>query len=252
MAGRPGPRRLWPLVVLAGVTVAALATLVLGDGRDASPAPPPEDATVPADEAVAVDGVVAPPPPVVPASSGPGPASSEGGVPVGFARSPDGAAAAASSYLSALHGLALRDPLERETTVRRIAAPGAEDVVDQTLESMEALDLILAEARVELPGARVLLREVPVAYDVEQFDPDRARVACWSLGLVLVEGRTQATEVWSTNTVELVWEEDDWRVWSWSRQPGPVPAVTTDGATEPAQLLSTIEGWEGFRYVPSS
>ncbi|MGI8983163.1 MAG: hypothetical protein ACR2HM_01300 [Acidimicrobiales bacterium] len=171
---------------------------------------------------------------------------------MGFARSPDGAAAAASSYLSALHGLVLLDPVERETAVRRMAAPSAESVVDQTLESMEALDLILAEARAELPGARVLLREVPVAYDVEQFDPDRARVACWSLGIVLVEGRTQASEVWSTNTVELVWEQDDWRVWSWSRQPGPVPAVTTDGATEPARLLSAIEGWKGFRYVPSS
>ncbi len=247
MAGQSRRRWSWPLLIVA-LTVAALAVVALGGSGEPILVPPPEDVAIP------TEGVVAPPPPVVPASfdSGPGPASSDGGVPVGFARSPDGAAAAASSYLSTLHGLVLLDPVQREAAVRRMAAPSAESVVNQAVESMEALDLILAEARTELPGARVLLREVPVAYDVEQFDPARARVACWSLGIVLVEGRTQATEVWSTNTVELVWEEDDWRVWSWTRQPGPVPAVTGDGATDPARLLSAIEGWEGFRYVPSS
>ncbi len=251
MAGVPGRSR-WPwlALVLAGVIVIPLAVVALGNGRDPSPAS--SGAASVGEAPAAAAGVVAPPPPVVPASAGPGPSSSDGGVPVGFTRSPEGAAAAASSYLSTLHSLVLLDPSERESAVRRMAAPSAESVVVQALESMEALDQILAEARSELPGARVLLREVPVAYDVEQFDPDRARVACWSLGLVLVEGRTQATEVWSTNTVDLVWEQGDWRVWSWSRQPGPVPAVAADGASEPAQLLSAIEGWEGFRYVPSS
>ena len=245
MAGQPR-RRFWLLLVVAGLTVTALGIVALGGGHDPAPTSPGED------EPASPEGVVAPPPPVLAAATGPGPASSDGGVPVGFARSPDGAAAAASSYLSTLHGLVLLGPVEREAAVRRIAAPSADSVVSQALESMEALDVILAEARAELPGARVLLREVPVAYDVEQFDPDRARVACWSLGIVLVEGRSQATEVWSTNTAELVWEQGDWRVWSWSRQPGPVPAVTADGASDPAQLLSAIEGWEGFRYVPSS
>jgi hypothetical protein len=246
MAEQPHRRRVWPLLVVAGLTFTAVAAVALGGGHDPSPTSTGEE------EGASPEGVVAPPPPVLAAATGPGPASSDGAVPVGFARSADGAAAAASSYLSTLHGLVLLDPVEREAAVRRMAAPSAESVVNRALESMEALDVILAEARAELPGARVLLREVPVAYDVEQFDPDRARVACWSLGIVLVEGRTQATEVWSTNTVELVWEQDDWRVWSWSRQVGPVPAVTPDEASDPAQLLSAIEGWEGFRYVPSS
>ena len=248
MAGRSRHRWSWPLLGVIGLTVAVLAVVALGGDEDPVLDPLPEDVAVP------TEGVVAPAPPVVPASfrSGPGPARSDGGVPVGFARSPDGAAAAASSYLSTLHGLVLLDPVQREAAVRRMAAPSADSLVNQAMESMEALDLILAEARTELPGARVLLREVPVAYDVEQFDPARARVACWSVGIVLIEGRTLATEVWSTNTVELVWEQDDWRVWSWARKPGPVPAVTGDGASDPTQLLSAIEGWEGFRYVPSS
>lgn len=245
MAGQTVRRR-WPLLLALGSGAVVLVVVLLGSERT-SPvsAPPGQEAEAPA-------GHLAPPPPVVAASTGPGPRSFAGAVPIGFARTPDGAAAAATSYLSTLHRLVVLVPAERETALRRISAPAADAVVSQAMDAMAALDAILVEARDAKPGARLFLREVPVAYEVEQFEPQRARVQCWSLGLVLVEGRTEATQVWSTNTVELVWEGDDWRLWSWSRLPGPVPATPYITATAPDEVLSAIEGWEGFSYVPSS
>jgi hypothetical protein len=183
---------------------------------------------------------------------GPGPRSTDGVVPVGFARNQPGAASAATSYISTLQSLVLVGRGEREAAVRRMVAPGSDPVVDQAVDGLAFLDRVVADARASLPGARVLVRDVPVAYTVAPFDADRARVRVWSVGIVLIEGRTEATEVWSTNTVDLAWKEGDWRVAAWARAAGPTPANSLDAATPPTAVLAAIDGWEGFRYVPSS
>jgi len=173
-------------------------------------------------------------------------------VPVGFARNQAGAATAATSYIATLQSLMLVGRGEREAAVRRMVAPGAGPVVDEAVDGLAFLDRIVADARAALPGARVLVRDVPVAYSVAPFDPDRARVRVWSVGIVLIEGRTEATEVWSTNTVDLTWRDGDWRVVAWARAAGPTPAASLVSATPPTAVLAAIDGWEGFRYVPSS
>lgn len=244
------PRRshLW---IAFAVTVVVIVAVVLGQGGDGRRAVP-SGSTAKAQPQTRA-GVAVPAPPLGAAGpASPGPRRTEGDVPVGFARTEGGAVAAATTYLSTLHGLALGEASAREKAVRRMAAAAAPDIVDQTLAGMAFLDGVVDEARATLPSARAFLREVPVAYDLSRFDPARARVEVWSVGVVLIEGRTQATEVWSTNTVELAWEQGDWRLWSWARVPGPVPAASLDPPTDPAEVLAAINGWEGYRYVPAS
>ena len=244
------PRRshLWIAVGATAVVIVAVVLGQRGDGRRAAPA-----GSAARSQPQTRAGVAVPAPPLGAAGpEGPGPRRTEGDVPVGFARTEDGAVAAATTYLSTLHGLALGDASAREKAVRRMAAPAAPGIVDETLAGMAFLDSVVEEARTALPSARAFLREVPVAYDLSRFDPSKARVEVWSLGVVLIEGRTQATEVWSTNTVELAWEQGDWRLWTWARVPGPVPAASLDPPTDPAEVLAAINGWEGYRYVPSS
>jgi hypothetical protein len=244
------PRRshLW---IAFAVTVVVIVAVVVGHGGDGRRAVSTGPAAKPQSQTGA--GVAVPAPPL--GSGGaddPGPRRTEGDVPMGFARTVAGAVAAATTYLSTLHGLALGDAGAREEAVRRMAASAAPGIVERTLAGMAFLDGVVDEARAALPGARAFLREVPVAYELSRFDRDRARVEVWSLGVVLIEGRTQATEVWSTNTVELVWEGGDWRLWSWARVPGPVPAASLEPPTDPAEVLAAINGWEGYRYVPAS
>ncbi|HUP70326.1 MAG TPA: hypothetical protein VM142_10990 [Acidimicrobiales bacterium] len=245
---------LWALgVVTLAVVVALVVARATGPRQSDDATPTRSAAATPARVAPAVSGSAVPAPPLgASAADNPGPRTSDAGVPVGFARSENGAVAAATTYLSSLHGLALGEAGARERAVRRMAADAAPGIVDQTIASMVFLDTVVGEARAALPSARAFLREIPVAYRLSRFDPARAEVEVWSLGIVLIEGRTQATEVWSTNLVELAWEGDDWRLWSWSRTPGPVPAVSLDAPTDPAEVLAAINGWEGYRYVPST
>ncbi len=203
------------------------------------------------------DAAIAPAPPVTSAAgdhspAGPGPSRTEAGVPVGYTRNGDGAAAAATTYLSTLHQLIGSGEAGRRAALDVLTAKGADAVVDEATSAFATLDYVVAQARATTPNARLFLREVPMAYTVGRFTDDRAQVEVWSLGVIIIEGATQATEVWSTNTVELVWEGDDWKVWSWNRHPGPQPSLATSTPVPAAQVLDAIQGWEGYRYVPAS
>lgn len=200
------------------------------------------------------DEAAAPAPPVAPASAvrGPGPSETEGGVPVGYEQSASGTAAAATTYLSTLHQLVAAGDAERRTALDVLSADGADAVVEEATAAFATLDGVVSHARSTTPDARLFLREVPMAYTVSRFTDTRAQVEVWSVGIVIVEGATQATEVWSTNTVELVWEEGDWKVWSWTRRAGPQPSLATTTAAPATEILDAIEGWEGYRYVPAA
>lgn len=166
-------------------------------------------------------------------------------------RSEDDAAAAAARSLAELARLTRSGPTGREAALRRMVSEDSGPIVAQALAAMASVDQTVAGARAVLPGARMMLREVPVAFVVRDFSPDRAQVAVWGLSLVLIEGRTQATEVWSTNVVDLTWEAGTWRVAGWTRTPGPVPAAGLEAPTDPRSVLNAVDGWEGFSYVPS-
>ncbi len=222
------PRRVptWVVATLAVAGVAVVAASVAGARRSAS----------------------APSDPVVDAPA-PGPVEAAGAAP-GTGDDRRGAAAAALDHLATLSSLVEADPTGREAALRSLAAPGAPTVVTRTLEGMAVLDQVVADARDALASARVLVTEVPVSYTVAAHDGTRARVEVWSVGVVLIEGRTDATEVWSTNTVELSWAGDRWRVWDWSRRPGPVPAPSTDSPTAPADVLAGVGTWDTVAYAP--
>ncbi|HET7486652.1 MAG TPA: hypothetical protein VFJ85_01900 [Acidimicrobiales bacterium] len=228
MAGRKVPG--WALGAVPVVVAAVVAVAVAAPGRGAS------DRRSPSPASVAEPATLAPP-----ASSSAAP----GGDDV------RGAAAAGLDCLGQLAGLVDADAGRRRSVLESLAAPGAPGVVEQSLAGLGVLDAAVAAARTTLPGARVLVREVPLAYRVAAFSTDRARVESWSVGVVVIEGRTDATEVWSTDAVELVWSGGSWRVWAWSRQPGPVPAAGTGAPSSPAAVLDGVGTWKGLSYAPA-
>lgn len=184
---------------------------------------------------------------------GTGPSSEEGIVPVGYAHTEAGAAAAATAYLATLQRLVFSDNVLRETALRRMAAASAPSVVEGGLAALQAVDRLLGAAREKNPDARAFLSEIPIAYRVQRGPDDAARqVDVWSLAVFAVEGRTEATEVWSTNSVGLIWEAGDWRVAWWVRASGPVPAAAREAPTPSDEVLRAVAGWKGFRHAPES
>ena len=224
------------LGVAAVIAVAAGSAASCGGERRAAPWPPGQAS--PAVTSASVAGAEA------------GPRGVEAGVPVGYSRNEAGAAAAATQFLATLSRLVYSDGRAREAALRRIADPSAPNVVDSGVGALAAVDRLIADARVRRPNARVLLTDVPVAYRVDRVSADTAQISVWSVGLVLVEGATEASEVWSTNSVDLIWSAGDWRVARWHRASGPAPAVGRSTPAPPNEVLAAIGDWKGFRHDP--
>jgi hypothetical protein len=182
----------------------------------------------------------------------PGPNLVVEGRPSGFAHDRTGAVAAATTYLSSLHGLLEDSASNRQAAVGAMTADGAGAVADELDQAMQLLDGMVDTARSRNPDARVFVRSVPVAYSVNSFSAESASVEVWSVGMLVVEGETLVTEVWSTNRVDLVWQHDDWKLESWHRSVGPTPSIAATEPVAPTELLDAIEGWEGYRYVPAA
>jgi hypothetical protein len=87
----------------------------------------------------------------------------------------------------------------------------------------------------------------PLAVRVDAYDHDRARVSVWVVRVLSRAGVAAAQSSWVTTTLELVWERDDWRVWSSADAQGPTPVL--DGADPPSTAAGLNERLQGFELI---
>lgn len=167
----------------------------------------------------------------------------ERGVPAGFARTADGAVAAAASFVCTGQTILDMDPLAAEEAIRQMAATStADQQVANTLAK-------LRNARTALAGGTgaTVYRQAAIAWRVEAFSPDRARVAVWSVGVLARDGVAPPQAGWATSTFDLVWEREDWRIESEVVVPGPAPLLDASAAPATAtQLIASLEGFTDF------
>lgn len=202
--------RLLPLAAV-GAVVAGLAGFVCSaDGtepRSVPPAPCPRP----------TDGPNFPGPTDGPGF--PGPRAVVAGVPAGFARTEEGAVAAAASYVTTGNILLGLDPLAVEAAVRQMAS-------DRTAaHQIEEAQSRLSEARSALAAGNgpVHFRQASIAARLEDWSPQGARVAVWNVGVLSRAGVAPPQAGWAISTLELVWEHDDWKILAETITPGPAP-----------------------------
>lgn len=176
-------------------------------------------------------------------STPPGPTIEEDGAPAGFARTEQGAVAAAAAFVTTGQALLDTDPLAAEEAVRRMAASATADAqVKDVLSRLAAVRETLA------PGTGpIVYRQSPISWRVDGYTPDRARVAVWSVGILSREGIAPPQAGWTTSTFDLVWERGGWRIWAETLTPGPAPLL--DGSATPAtssQLAAALRGFTDF------
>ena len=175
-------------------------------------------------------------------ASGPGSTPQSEPATAGFTHDRGGARDAAVAYTATLsQRLLYLEPTEVEEAVRDVAAAAS-------------VDTLIADTRAALAQAREPLAAGtgatwwavrPLAVKVEAFSPQRARVSVWLVRVLSRQGVVVPQSSWATETVELVWERDDWRLWSDTTAPGPTPVL--DGSDLPAsaaQLDSDLSGFE--------
>lgn len=186
----------------------------------------------------------APAPASQPHAVGPGSTGDIDGAPAGFARTRAGAQAAAIAYTATLsQRLLYLEPAAAEAAVRAAAAEASEaSLTTDALNSLGAARQPLAEGT----GATWWIVE-PLAVKVEAFSTVRARVAVWLVRVLSRQGVVVPQTSWVTETVELVWEGGDWRLWSDMSTPGPTPVP--DGSDLPASAAELDAELTGFELL---
>lgn len=164
-----------------------------------------------------------------------------------FPRTREGATAAATAYVSALSGQALLDRDRLRGIVERIASKGsrAELVSAYSTAATETRRRLGVEAS---PTSAVFLRVAPVGFRVAAFTDNDASVLVWRVGIVASGATVQPQQVWTTETVGLVWEDDTWKVSDLRSAPGPTPPLSAS-ASPAGDLFSAIPTYQEFRGV---
>jgi hypothetical protein len=150
---------------------------------------------------------------------------------------------AAASFVCTGQSILDMDPLSAEEAVRQMAATStAEQQVADTLAKLRT-------ARADLAGGTgaTVYRQAAIAWRVEAFSPDRARVAVWSVSVLARNGVAPPQAGWATSTFNVVWERGDWKIESEVIVPGPAPTLDNSAAPATApQLLASLQGFTDF------
>jgi hypothetical protein len=161
------------------------------------------------------------------ASPGAGPSHVSNGVPVGYARSPSGAAEAVAKYQQAIAEPAVLRPAVLRRRIRTLATP----------------DYALTMLRVNTPGAnriaagpigqglrhgiQTLYSAVPIGYRVESYSSRRARILTWGLTLLGNASAVEPEAYFGVAHTDLVWREGDWKISNTRSGFGPTPRIET-------------------------
>jgi hypothetical protein len=165
----------------------------------------------------------------------------------GFERSRTGAQEAAVAYTTTLaQRLLYLDPPQAEAAVRAVAAAAASDA----LASKTASDLASVRDPLARGTGTTWWVVQPLAVKVEAYARDRARISVWLVRVLSRTGVVVPQSSWITESVDLVWERGDWRLWSSTTKPGPSPVL--DGSDMPASSVALDTDLTGFELLDRS
>lgn len=221
--------RHWPWVTAGVGTVVALLALVVP--RLSAYSPDPVDGPLAGPESEAPRG---------PADTAP---RTTGG------RDEEGARRAALTYATASQDWLYLDDAAVAEAVAAISTPEAavrlaEEVVAQVAVAREAL--------AASPG-RVWWLVRPLAWQVQSYQADGARVAVWILTVLSAADVAVPQADWITVTLDLEWRKGRWLVADVVDTPGPTPTLgTRDRPWSPERFDDTLEGFTRMGSAPAS
>src|SRR5918993_1064621 len=183
-----------------------------------------------------------------------GPRRFKAGVGVGYARSQQGAVAAAANYTSVLSSDLLLDTTRRRAAIDALAAPEAKARLQKTFDqAVVSLRQGLGVTGGADDGTQVLLRATPVGWRVENYDNGAAKVAIWVTsvgGSIGGKVPVPIREGWGTTTVTLRWADGDWKQVESTTTDGPVPIADVAPPTADPELVDKANEFKEFTYAP--
>lgn len=215
-------RRILSIVAVAAVIVVVALRSCGGPARDDSTVAPPS-----------IDAVDA---------TGSSPLDERHGVPVGWSHDEAGARAAAVSAIALTGDIARAGFITRDDMIGTVASSRFGPTLAR--DSAAQLDDLVGDfAAAGVTPAAVLFRELPLTARVVHADDSGARVEVWAVLVVGVPDHGAPRQLWRTVTVDLVWENADWRVDGWTARAGPTPALATNAPIAAVTELVEVTGW---------
>ena len=257
--GASGTPRLLTLVLLA--IVLFLGGMVIGrasmtrdrDGGAATATSTPAATATPSPTVAATPGTAAAAPAEGSATKV-GPRRFKAGVGVGYARSQQGAVAAAANYTSVLSNDLILDTTRRRAAIDALAAPEAKARLQKTFDqAVVSLRQGLGVTGGADDDTQVLLRATPVGWRVEDYDNGAAKVAIWVTsvgGSIGGKVPVPIREGWGTTTVTLRWAGGDWKQVESTTTDGPVPIADVAPPTAAPELVDKANEFKEFTYAP--
>ncbi|WP_032375758.1 hypothetical protein [Rhodococcoides fascians] len=169
-----------------------------------------------------------------------GPTTTIDGVPAGYTRDQAGAQTAAVNFTQA-NGQAYAGRIDaqrlKDVAVAAEPTPALTEVLDVSSERQET--------------GRGTVNGVPMIVTVENFSQDSATVAVWGMGVSQSRVSQDSDKVgilaiYSTTTVTMVWENDDWKAKDWSYKSGPTLEEAQFPADESSLAKQAADGFYAF------
>ena len=164
--------------------------------------------------------------------AGVGPRRLHSGVPVGYARTEDGALQAALTYSRVLGP----DPGESKDTYASKLRAIASDKWDpqSTIDSWE-----LGEAEA-----------APIRFRLTAYSPQRAEVVLWFASFVNPRNGSPGS-VWGRAFLTLVWENQDWKIAAEDGDAGPWPEPLSKSSAT-SDFTRLLDGFKAIEHEPAS
>ncbi|GHF45519.1 hypothetical protein GCM10010218_28410 [Streptomyces mashuensis] len=244
-ARRRGPSGRRNLAMGAGVVVLLLAAIAFANrgGDDGTPTAA-DKATRPSPAATRPSGVK----PVD---------GKTGDIASGFAHTEQGAQSAAANYAVALGGDGMFRAESRRAIVDAVYAPEFADArrgdLDKVYSDPGFLNKIGLDGSGNAPkGMTFVSRTNPVGTRTLKYEGDTASVAVWYSTLFGIAGegsKTPVSEGWYTNTFDLKWTGDDWKITGFTQKDGPTPVGRDQAASTAKDMSDAVQGFGGFTYA---
>jgi hypothetical protein len=171
-----------------------------------------------------------------------GPTGTRHGVPVGWPPGPDGALAAAVSAVGLTGEIAKAGFITRGDMIDTLATRGFSSELAIATERQLA-DLAEALGEIEVLPPAIAWTEVPLTAQLIDGGHDTARVEVWSVVVVASPDVGVPRQAWRTVTLDMVWEDDDWKVDAWTSTPGPTPALAAAAAVSSGREVADVADW---------
>jgi hypothetical protein len=242
------------LVVFLGGLVIGRATMTRSPAGTPTATTPPATAAAPS-TAAATAGTAAAPAQASAVTSEVGPRAWRKGVGVGYARTPEGAVAAAANYTRVLSSDLILDDARRHAAIDTLAAPEARARLQKTFDqAVASLRSGLGVTGATGKDTQVLMRATPVGWRVVEYDSRAAKIAIWMTSVAGSVGQTSQPapirEGWGTTTVQLRWAAGDWKQVASTTADGPVPIADVSPPTAAPELVDQASQFKEFTYAP--